>query len=353
MRRLLLLSLTLAFLAPALAEDPPPAPPEQPEQPPEQPPPPPPPATPPEKAAYDATLIRRWLEQKSQAHGWPLTFKEDDDIVAAGSCDAKTLEDGYKLSRQALDKACALLKCKPADLHVEHKMIMVYFAKKSEYMAYGQDQAKANGNEGLLKLLETIASSGGFVCLDPSYGLNEEVRRHLTVHNLGHQILRAYAKSRGDTPTPGWLDEGFPSWLDGVMLGTPRACCIAKVGYDDDQYEKRGSNEPWDRIAYRVVRDYKDGKIDPKTKKPAYTRLGNLMGTKFDKLTGADVAVSWCMVRDLAKKPEAFQAFVEALFSGAKQADAFHTGYKRSPDEYEKSWIKNLLDHPIEEPKKK
>ncbi|GEM_PF-5244076 len=345
MKQLLLISsaILLPLLPMALRAD------EEPAPPPEN----PPAAEAPQEPAYDADALRRWLESQAQTHGWPMTYKEDADLVVAGTCDAKTLEDGYKTARLALDKALALLKTDALDVQDRSKLVIVYLSKKQEYMAFAQDQAKARNEENLVKLLDTVPASGGFICLDPSYGVNDAARSHLTIHNVGHQILFGYAKHRGATPVPGWLHEGFPTWLESNLLSFPGACCVAKVGYDGDQFQKRQTDGRWDHVAYRIVRDFKDNKPDRKTGKPAYTRLGNLFITKLDRMTGSDVAICWHVVRDLAKRPDAFKTFLDAVLSGTKQQDAFKAAFKRSVDDYEKVWMKGLLDNPPEEPKKK
>ena len=313
---------------------------------------PPPAQETPKSPPYDAAMARRWLESLAQPHGWPMTYKEDGDLVLAGTCDAKILEDGYKISRQAMDKATALLKTDAKDLQSESKIFLLYFSNKPEYMAYAQDKANATRNEGVIKLMDTVPAVDTVFCLDPSYQVSDPKRRHFTVHNLSHAMISNYAAHHGETPIPGWIFEGFASWLESSILACPGISCVGKVGYDD-QYQKRLINDSWDRVVFQVVKDTQSSKTDPKTGRPVYTRLGNLMGVKFETLTPTDVAVSWALVTDLTKKPKEFKAFLDAVLAGTKQADAFKAAFKKSVDDYEKDWMKRLLDNPPETPKKK
>ena len=99
---------------------------------------------------------------------------------------------------------------------------------------------------------------------------------------------------------------------------------MAKVGYKGTSTEPQpgpGTTSPsrsW---------DYKDGKIDPKTRKPTYTRLGNLMGV-VDSLTGPDGRLP-CLVATC--QAEASRPSWTASWR-TKQADAFQTAYKSVDD---------------------
>ena len=337
MRRLLPFALVALVFSPLLGdEEAPPSPDEQP---------------------YRPGQMRRFLEIQATNLNWNMTYLEDDDLLVAGTCDAKLLEETKKLARKTIEKATALLKVDSEEFQGPNKLHIVYFAKKDEYLAYAKQQAEATQNPALTKLLETVPASGGMICLDKAYGVNDAARCHLAVHNLAHQILGGYARHRkGMAAIPGWVREGFPSWMDGVLNTQPSACCIARVGYDDDQFQRRDQGASWNQTAAAAMRAFRDKKNDPKTGKPAYTRMGNLMGIKFDKLTGTDVAVSWRLTRDLIaiKQGEPFKAFLDAVLDGGKQADAFQAAFGKPVDDFETGWMSEVLRSvPADPPKKK
>ena len=284
-----------------------------------------------------------------------MTYKEDDDLVVAGTCDAKVLEDAFTFSRQALDKATALLKTDARDLQGSSKLMVIYLDNKAAYTAYAQDLAAGpQKDENLIKNIDTTPGYGAFLCLDPAYKLNQgnsNARFHMTLHTLGHQTMNNYAAHHGGAPIPGWIFEGFAAWLDGSVLASPGIWCSVNVDYQDGQHGNRDTTVNWDRVAFQVLKDYKDGKTDPKTGKPAYTRLGNLMGVKRANLTGPDVAVSWCLMKEMAVKPGEFKAFLDAILAGTKQTEAFQAAFKKSVDDYEKDWIKAFLKKPPAEAK--
>ncbi len=313
----------------------------------------------PQKPQPTATLpgARRYLEKIARDRGWTLAFEEDDVLVVAGTCDAKQAKERFGLCKEAMARLCEVLQIPPEQLRgTQQKFIMLFLARKPEYMAWAAAEATRREEPKYVELLEKVPGAGWVICLDPSYGTTPESIRHLSSHLFAHQMSSHYAQLHGTEDVPGWLDEGLAAYVDGCLNTSPASSCVAQVGYDNDRYNQRNVGGKWEHAVYKAVKELNGLKGKDREKSP-FTRLANLTAVKFDKLSSNDVAVSWHVVRDLIhtkKKPEAFKAFFDQALDGGKQLPAFQAAFGKSIDDYEKTWMKEVLssEEPKDKPKK-
>ena len=292
----------------------------------------------------DATppMSRERLEGIGQFLEWKkMEFKEDDVLLVGGTCDVKQVEETFGLCRKAIDKACAALRVPPEQLRGGGKLWFTVLSEKKEFMSLA-DTPKQK------ELYDRISAAGNFMCIDPAAGMTPDGIPHMTAHLFTHRILEAYQKLHPGTEPPGWLKEGFPAWMDGTLNGTPKTCCIAHVGYEDENFKTRQAGASWEESVTRALQKYSETKESDRHS-AEYTPLRNLVGKPFDRLTGTDVAVSWKVIGDLISdkaKPEGFKALLDAVLEGGKQPLVFEKAFGKSLDDYEKGWMKAILPKP-------